>query len=171
MNRKNRGAMIIGLLLIVFGVLFLLDNLGIFSINFNIFDIGFLISRFWPLFIIIPGLIFHATYFNSKTSDAGILVPGGILLTAGMTCQLSMLFGLWGVLWPGFILSVAVGLFELYVFGNRDKGLLIPVFILGSLSLIFFAMSLGRIFYIRTFLIPAVLILGGILLLSRNKRY
>lgn len=170
MNKKHSGTMIVGLVLILIGILYLLDNLGIFEIYFDIFDIGFLFSRFWPLFIIVLGLIFHYAFFTAKSSDAGLLVPGGILLTIGATCQLSMLFGLWSYLWPGFILAVAVGLFELYIFGSKEKGLLIPVFILGGLSLIFFAISLGRISFLRMYLIPAILILGGLLIVARNRR-
>lgn len=167
---RRKSTVIIGLILIFLGVAFLLKNFGIFEIYFDIFDIGFIVSRFWPLFLIIPGLIFHYSFFTAKTSDPGLLVPGGILLTMGITCQLSMLFGLWSYLWPGFILAVAVGLFELYLFGNREKGLLIPVFILGGLSLIFFAMMFGRIWILRTYLIPAILIIGGILIVTRNRK-
>ena len=170
MNNRRNGTMIIGLLLILIGVLAILDNFEIFEIYFDIFDIGFLFSHFWPMFIIVVGLVFHYTFFTGKSSDAGLLVPGGILLVIGITCQISMLFDLWGYMWPGFILAVAVGLFELYLFGTREKGLLIPVFILGGLSLIFFTMSLGRIWVLRTYLIPAILIVGGILIVTKNRR-
>jgi len=170
MNNRNKGTMIVGLVLILIGVAYLLSNLGIFQIYFDIFDVGFLFSRFWPLIIIIAGLSFHYSFFTGKTSDAGLLVPGGILLVIGITCQISMLFDLWGYLWPGFILAVAVGLFELYLFGTKEKGLLIPVFILGGLSLIFYSMMLGRIWILRTYLVPAILILGGLLIVARNKR-
>lgn len=170
MNNRRSGTMIIGLLLILIGVLAIFDNFGIFEIYFDIFDIGFLFSHFWPMFIIVVGLVFHYTFFTGKSSDAGLLVPGGILLVIGITCQISMLFDLWGYMWPGFILAVAVGLFELYLFGTREKGLLIPVFILGGLSLIFFTMSLGRIWVLRTYLIPAILIVGGILIVTKNRR-
>lgn len=170
MSNRNKGTMTVGLVLILIGIIYLLKNFGIFEIYFDIFDIGFLFSRFWPLFILIPGIIFHYSYFTGKTSDAGLLVPGGILLVIGVTCQLSMLFGLWGYLWPGFILAVAVGLFELYLFGTREKGLLIPVFILGGLSLIFFGISLGRSWVLRTYLVPAILILGGLLIVVKNRR-
>ncbi|MHB8063206.1 MAG: LiaF transmembrane domain-containing protein [Ruminiclostridium sp.] len=170
MNNKRKGTMIIGLVLILIGIVFLLNNFGIFEIYFDIFDIGFLFSNFWPLFIIVIGLIFHYSFFTGKTSDAGLLVPGGILLVIGITCQLSAVFGLWEYLWPGFVLSVSVGLFELYIFGSKEKGLLIPVFILGGLSLIFFTMSLGRIWVLRTYLIPLILILGGLLIVAKNRR-
>jgi len=170
MNNKSKGTMIIGLVLILLGVVYLLNNFKIFEIYFDIFDIGFLFSNFWALILIVIGLIFHYSFFTGKTSDAGLLVPGGILLVIGITCQLSSMFDLWGYLWPGFILAVAVGLFELYIFGTKEKGLLIPVFILGGLSIIFFTMSLGRIWVLRTYLIPIILILGGLMIVSRNRR-
>ncbi len=170
MNNRRNGTMIVGLVLILIGIAFLLRNFGIFEIYFDIFDIGFLLSRFWPMFLIIPGLIFHYSFFTAKTQDAGLLVPGGILLVMGLTCQISMLFSAWSYMWPGFILAVAVGLFELYLFGSKEKGLLIPVFILGGLSLIFFAISLGRITMLRLYLIPAILIFGGLLIVFRNRR-
>ncbi|HEX2927201.1 MAG TPA: DUF5668 domain-containing protein [Ruminiclostridium sp.] len=170
MYNRHKGTMFIGLVLILLGILYLLSTLGIFQIYFNIFDVGFLFSHFWPLFLIIPGIIFHYSYFTAKTPDAGLLVPGGILLVTGLTCQISMLFDLWAYMWPGFMLAVAVGLFELYLFGTREKGLLIPVFILGGLSLIFFTFSLGRLWLLRTYLLPAILILGGILIVARNRR-
>ncbi len=170
MNNRRNGTMIVGLVLILIGIAFLLRNFGIFEIYFDIFDIGFLFSRFWPMFLIIPGLIFHYSFFTAKTQDAGLLVPGGILLVMGLTCQISMIFSAWSYMWPGFILAVAVGLFELYLFGSKEKGLLIPVFILGGLSLIFFAISLGRITMLRLYLIPAILIFGGLLIVFRNRR-
>lgn len=170
MNNKRHGTMIIGIVLILLGVLYFLDNTGIFEIYFDIFDIGFIISRFWPIILIIIGLSFQYSFFSAKTSDAGVLVPGGILLVSGLTCELSTLFHLWGYLWPGFMLAVAVGLFELYVFGTKEKGLLVPVFILGGLSLIFFMIQLGRISFLRTYLIPLILVIGGAMIVVKNRR-
>ncbi|PYG87203.1 hypothetical protein LY28_02341 [Ruminiclostridium sufflavum DSM 19573] len=170
MYTKRKGTMIVGLVLILLGILYFLDSTGIFEIYFDIFDIGFIFSHFWPMILIIMGLTFQYSYFSAKTNDAGVLVPGGILLVSGLTCQLSSLFGLWGYLWPGFIFAVAVGLFELYIFGAREKGLLIPVFILSGLSLIFFFMQLGRASFLQTYFIPLILILGGLLIVVRNRR-
>jgi len=46
--------------------------------NFNFFSMG----SFWPIFVLIPGLIFEASFFMSGR-NAGLLVPGGILTTIG----------------------------------------------------------------------------------------
>lgn len=171
MNRRNN--IFIGTLLVLLGAIFLLKNLNIFDFYFDIFDVGFIISRFWPaFFLILPALAMHSIFFSGKTPDAGILVPGGILLTVGITCQLSMLFGIWGAMWPGFLLSVAVGLFEFYLFGTRDKALLIPVCILGGLSIVFFmsfSLSWALSFKARHLFVPIVLVALGILVMFKNN--
>lgn len=169
----KKGNLVLGLIFVIIGVLFLLSNLNLPGFEFDIFDIGFFFANFWPLFIIIPGLIFHYAFFAGRNRDAGLLVPGGILLVTGLTCQLSELFNIWHITWPGFILAVAVGLFELYLFGSRERGLLIPVGILGGLSIIFFvSFSVKEIlgFGASKILVPAVLIIIGISVLSKGNR-
>ena len=171
MNKRNN--IVIGIIFVILGGLFLLGTLDIFRIEFGISDIAYIFAYFWPsLFLILPGLAIHSIFFSGKNREAGILVPGGILLVTGITCQVSMLFGLWGVMWPGFILAVAVGLFELYLFGGRHKALLIPVAILTFLSLIFFnTFSLGWLmqFKMRNVLVSVLLIGIGLMIIFRNS--
>lgn len=167
---RNTGK-VLGGILIGLGILFLLHNLGLFNF-WSIF--GFAISRLWAsIFIILPGLLFHWKFFSGSRRDPGLLVPGGILLVIGMTLQINTLFGGWGVTWPFFIFSVAFGLFELYCFGNREKGLLIPVGILSGLSAIFFfSFSLREILGFETgpYAIPAALIIIGLVVLTGGKK-
>lgn len=169
---NKRGNRVAGTILVVLGVLYLLKNLDILNIHFNVFDIFRLLGVFWPaVFLMLPGFIFHYAFFAGNNRDPGLLVPGGILLTIGITCQVSTLFGLWHVMWPGFILAVAVGLFELYLFGSRDKGLLIPVIILGGISIIFFFTFSLRWFFdlrLRQLLTGGVIILVGLSLLLKG---
>lgn len=168
MNKTNR---IIGGIIIAIGVLFLLGNMNIIDIGFLSF--GYIISRFWPtLFLILPGVFFHMGFFGGRNRNPGLLVPGGIFLVLGVTFQINMLLGGWDILWPLYIFSVAFGLFELYIFGNREKGLLIPVGILTGLSLIFFmAFSLNGLlgFNARPFIVPAILIIIGISVLRKGS--
>lgn len=167
MNKRNN--IVIGLIFVALGLMFMLNNMKIFNI-FEIFDIGFLMSYFWAtLFIIIPSILMHSAYFSGRKDGAGILVPAGILLGVGVTCQISMLFNLWGVLWPGFILSVALGLFELYLFGTREKGLLIPVGILSGLSLIFFTTISLKQLHLKGYIVPVVFILAGIMIMFKDS--
>ena len=133
----NRTGKTLGSIFIIAGILFLLANLDIIDLHF--LNIGFILSRFWPLlFLILPGLLFHMGFFAGRNKNPGLLVPGGILLVLGVAFQINMLFGGWDILWPVYIFSVAFGLFELYIFGGRDKALLIPVGILTCLSAVFF---------------------------------
>ncbi|HEX3029707.1 MAG TPA: hypothetical protein VHT34_10485, partial [Clostridia bacterium] len=74
--------------------------------------------------------------------------------------------------WPGYILSVAVGLFELYLFGNREKGLLIPVAILGITSLIFFENMTLRWFFdlkLKNLIVAAALIILGLSIIFKSS--
>lgn len=171
MNRRNNA--LVGVIFVLIGIAFLLNSTLRFNI-LKIFDIGYVFSTFWAtLFIILPGLAFHSIYFSGKTKSAGVLVPGGILLGVGIVCQISHLFGIWHLLWPGFILSVSFGLFELYAYGGKKKGLLIPVFILGGLSFIFFFfVTFGGIFRMGfgQYIIPIILIIIGISVIFKGNK-
>jgi len=169
----NRTGKVLGSIFIILGVLFLLKNLDIIEPFWSYFDIGTLVARFWPsLFLLLPGLLFHINFFSGKRRDPGVLVPGGILLVLGIAFQINMLFGGWDIMWPLYIFSVAFGLFELYTFGTRDKGLLIPIGILGGLSVIFFiSFSASKFlsFNTKPFIVPAALIGIGLLVLFGGK--
>lgn len=116
----------------------------------------------WPLFIASPAVGLLLLYLFGSRSP-GLLVPIGILFTIAGTCFLSELFNLWGVLWPGFIIAPAVGLFLLYIAGNRDPGLLIPIFILTGIAVIFFSIGTIRVFgrYFK-YIAGGALIIAGI---------
>lgn len=138
---------------------------------------GTLFGNFWPTLFVIPlGLFFHWLYFSmTDRRGTGLLIPGGILFTVGLVCQLSTIFDSWQYLWPGFILAPAVGLFEFYWFGKRNKYLLIPINILGGLALLFFAIfSLGnlynRMIFGRPLLAIALIVIGAGVMLAPKKR-
>lgn len=161
MNRNSN--IVIGAVFIALGTLFLMSNLG--YINFSW-------SYLWPLALLIPGLYMHFAFFTGIDKNPGILVPGGILTTYGVLFYANVLFG-WHMmadLWPLFLIGIAVGLFELYLFGNRDKGLLIPVAILGGIGV----SALFRIYVninLKDFLVPVLLIIIGlIIILKRDNR-
>lgn len=163
MSRNSGGRFSWGAILITVGLLLILSNLGIVP------SIWKLMSTFWPLIIIFISLMFHVGFY-SNPKNVGLLVPGGILLTVGIVCQCSELWGLWRFMWPGFILAPAVGLFELYYFGKREKGLLVPVGILTGISLIFFTMELNSLGRFARYIIPVSLIAAGALILVKNRR-
>lgn len=169
----NRTGKTIGGIFILIGIMFLLKNFHIFEPLWSVFDLGFILSRFWAaIFIILPGIMFHSGFFSGNRRNPGLLVPGGILLVTGAALQIGALFGGWNIIWPAFIFAPAFGLFELYYFGNREKGLLIPVGILTGLSALFFlSFSLGKLisFSTRPFVLPLILIGIGVAVLCKGK--
>ena len=159
---------LIGIGLVALGVLFLIRPVPEV-------DAADVFEWFWPLLFLMPvGVLFHWWHFRSGSpKTAGLLVPGGLFLTVGAVCQLSILFDAWDTLWPGFVLAPAVGLFELYLFGGRKRGLLIPVGILAAVAGVFFlSTSVEAFFRILSFqpLAAVVLIAAGIALLFRKNR-
>lgn len=137
----------IGCVLILIGALALVGN--IFSLNYSILE------HFWFLFLLIPGLYFEINYFKTK-QNPGQLVPGGILTAIGLISLFESLTQ-WqysDLTAPLYLLSVAFGLFQLYYFDNKDKGLLIPITILCTIALfIFLGLFASPIFLFSLFLI------------------
>ena len=139
---------IFGFLLLFIGVLLILANFGIVKIVWE---------NLWPLFLLIPGIIFELSYFIYK-KDVGLLVPGGILITYSLLFLVNVTYG-WRLmedLWPIFPLGVSIGLFQLYIFGGRERGLLIPVGILGVISLFFL---INNLLFIDFRLIPGIMLM------------
>lgn len=147
----------LGIVFIIFGVTGILG----YFFDYNFFSM----SRLWPLFILIPGLGFELAYF-AEHKAAGLLVPGGILTTLGLLFLFET-YTNWSFsayTWPVYILAPAVGLFQLYLFGNRNKGLLIPVSILTIVALFsFFGTSYA--FISRSLIWPVILIVVGLIIL------
>jgi predicted membrane protein len=93
MNNKFRlhPQMVIGVIIIIFGVLFTLDNMGIIN------DAGYYL-RFWPVAIILIGLLKVVSPAHRGERVAGVIVGGiGTLLLLWTLHTLS--FSIWN-LWP-----------------------------------------------------------------------
>jgi len=95
---RGRGGWVGGAVLILLGVIFLLQNTGMFHLQ-----------NWWALFILIPALTAFGSAWNSYRSAGGRFnaaargsVIGGLLLTAVAAI---FLFGLdWGRMWPVFLI-------------------------------------------------------------------
>ena len=158
---KNSN-MIMGAVLIALGCILLLSNLGYISFSWD---------YVWPMALLLPRIYLHFAFFTKIDKNPGNLVPAGILTTYGLMAYAVVFLG-WGTmasLWPFILIGIAIGLLELYFFGTRDKGLLIPVAILGGLGLMFLSKSFF-FFDLRKFAIPTILVLLGILMLSKRDR-
>lgn len=137
--------------------------LGTLGVTFLIGE-AFSYGLVWPGFIAAPAIGLLLLYIFDEKHPSGLLVPIGVIMTVASVCFVSELFNIWGITWPGFIMAPAVGLFLLYLAdGNRNNGLLIPVFILTAISVIFFTFfALDRFAHVAKYIIGGVLILGGL---------
>ncbi|UJF35107.1 hypothetical protein [Paenibacillus hexagrammi] len=156
-----RNSYSIGLLLIGLAVVLILGKIGV---------IHFVFAFLWPVVLLIPGLLFHVLYFN-RSLPAGVLVPGGILTTYALMFFYCNIFG-WhatSYLWPGFILGVAIGLYEFHLFDrNSDRGVWIAAMVLGIVATICFAITL--LVKLGIYVIALLLIAAGVLIISRKPR-
>jgi hypothetical protein len=153
---------VMGAVLVALGCILLLSNLGYISFSWD---------YIWPLALLLPGIYLHFAFFTKIDKNPGNLVPAGILTTYGLMAYAVVFFG-WGsmaTIWPFILIGIAVGLLELYLFGSHDKGLLIPVSILGGLGLMFISKSIF-FFDLREVVIPVILVLLGIMMLSKRER-
>lgn len=95
LRARGRGGMITGGILVLIGIAFLLDHLGIISVG-NPF-------RFWPMAIVLVGLLNFISHHRTW---------GTLLMFAGVILQLNELgythFG-WAQLWP--MMLIALGIF------------------------------------------------------------
>ena len=122
---------LVGLLLILIGGFSLITY--IFHLNNE------LIHHLWFLCVLIPGLYFEMNYFQTR-KNPGQLVPGGILTVIGLLFCFEILtrWDYSNYTWPIYLLAVAFGLLQLYLYDHKDKGLLIPITILCFISLLFY---------------------------------
>lgn len=152
-----------GIILLLAGVLILLGKLGVFS---------FLGAIFWPLLVLIPGVLLHVLYFG-RLVPAVMLVPGGMLVVYALLFVICNIFGWESLkyLWPVFILGVAAGLYEYYMFGSNVPRVVFTASIaLGIASVLFLVLILlwsWGIYLIAALFIAA----GGWMMLASRRRW
>ena len=148
-----------GFLLLCIGLILILSNFGVMEIAWD---------NLWPLFFLIPGILFELSYFIYRDDDgnrggiedfpgSSLLILGGIFIIYGLLFLVNVIYG-WHLmedLWPIFLLGVAIGLLQAYLFGGREKVLLIPVGILGAISLFFL---INNLLYVDFKLIAGILL-------------
>jgi hypothetical protein len=158
----DRRAVWTGGLLIVIGALLLAANLNLLEIEWK---------NLWPLFFFV-GAAVNLSIFLTDRRNFGVLMPATILTIYGALFQYCALTS-WhdmSELWPTFILGPGVGLLMMYLFGKRDRGLLIPASILIGISAIFFLAFGPRPLRRYGEYWPVLLILAGLLLLLRRPK-
>ncbi|MBW5444857.1 hypothetical protein GE107_02105 [Cohnella sp. CFH 77786] len=157
----NKQSAAVGVLVLAAGLVILLGKLGVFA---------FIGSVFWPLFVLVPGVLLHVLYFG-RIVPSIVLVPAGILTVVSLILLIGNWFGwdLMKYLWPFFPFAVAVGLYEYYIFGySRSKTVWTAAISLAALSIVLFGMTLLWTWGI--YLLAIVLIGFGAWLVLRRPR-
>lgn len=150
MAGNKHGNLIFGVILIILGVLFLLNNLDIIYVH-----------EWWPIFLILLGAAFFFGWVADRR-QSGLLMPAGILLTLGIQ------FLFLHADWPIYVLAPAIGFWFMYLLGEHHVGLLIPATILTIIAVAAWAQNT-----IFSDLWPILFIILGIILilLGRRNRY
>ena len=142
--------------------------IGGFSLITYIFHLNNeLIHHLWFLCVLIPGLYFEMNYFQTR-KNPGQLVPGGILTVIGLLFCFEILtrWDYSNYTWPIYLLAVAFGLLQLYLYDHKDKGLLIPITILCLISFLFYL----QLFISSSLLLAIFLIIIGLYILLRKNK-
>lgn len=163
MTRPGGGRIFGGLILILIGLWFLLDNLGVRTPH---------LGDLWPLVPLLGGLAFIVSYLTGRERDAGVLVPGCGGFMVGLFFLAFTLGPLdWddmGAWWPVFPIIGGLTFITLFVMSKeRDAGILVPG--CGGLlvGLFFFLFTLGRFEWDDMGrLWPAFPLIGGLVFLG-----
>ncbi|MFD1955216.1 hypothetical protein ACFSL6_13810 [Paenibacillus thailandensis] len=141
-----------GMILLLAGIVLLLGKWGV---------ITYLGAMFWPLLVLIPGVLLHVLFFG-RMLPAVVLVPGGMLIVYTVLFILCNIYG-WNIIreaWPVFLLGIAVGLYEYYMFGNsRSRTTLAASLWLGGAAVVLLAVSL--VWSWGLYVIAVLLIVAG----------
>jgi len=146
-----KSSIIVGIVFILLGILFLGPALSLFSL-----------TMVWPVILLLVGIGCISLYFVLPRLY-GLLMPGAILILSSIPffiCTWSHDWSRMTYLWPLFIIAVSAGFFLMYWGGKKQRGLLIPAFILLALGVICFF-----IFRFVQLIFPILFIAAGLILL------
>jgi len=155
-SRKRVAALTGGIVIVLLGVLFLLNNV------YRFLDA----ELTWPLFLLIPVIPLAGNWLEKGREASGAVVP---ITTLVFYCG----YFLWlththwagaGTTWPNYLIGPGLGFLLLYA-SERKTGLLVPAFILLGLAAAFYSALYGDSLPLGGFLVIA----GAILVLTGRK--
>lgn len=164
-NRSNAGALVIGALLIGFGLLSLVSRI------FTGVNWGFL----WPFAVIGFGVLFFVAMFANGKSGAAFAIPGSIITGIGLVLLFQNLTHHWesmSYFWTLIVMFVGIGIYLMGWYGEdanqRSSGL--RLMRIGFILFIIFGAFFELIFSsFNNLVFPALLIaLGVYLVLARS---
>jgi hypothetical protein len=113
MSDRNKPSVIVGTLLIAFGVLVFLGE--IFKTS---------LFQFWPLFIIASGLMFFVAMLVAGKSTGFLAIPGSIVSMVGLILLYQSItnhWETWSYAWALIPLSVGIGMWIFGKFSDLDE--------------------------------------------------
>ena len=147
MSESSNRPIYQGLGLIVIGLIFILGNFGVFHPDWGVV---------FTWMIMIMGVLFWLGFLTDRTRDF-LIMPGTILVIYGIVFFLIAKYD-WatiGNMGPLFILAPALGLYFTYLFGRKNKSIMITAMVLGIITLIFLVNSVPVLKYVWPFLTVA----------------
>jgi hypothetical protein len=169
-SQRNTGTLVVGTLLIAFGLLTLAGQV-FRGLHFWI--------TFWPFIVVGVGAMFFVGMFAGGKSVSGLAIPASIITTIGLILFYQNLSGhweSWSYGWTVILISVGLGIFIMGAYGGSKEqresglgvirvGLILFILFGGFFEMIF---SAGARFGLRQAVFPIGLILLGLYLIVRR---
>ncbi len=164
-NRSNAGALVAGIILIVFGLMALAGQF------FNLVNWGLL----WPFLIVGFGVFFFLAMFMGGRSAAALAIPGSIIGGIGLVLVFENITGHWesmSYFWTLIIMFVGIGIYLMGWYSGdvnqRQAGW--RVMKVGFILFVIFGVFFEGLFHsFHNLVFPVALIILGIyLILSRS---
>jgi hypothetical protein len=160
----------IAVILIVVGLIFFFGE--VFNIRFG--------SGFWPLLILVPGLIFLVSAFGGEEANSGLAGVGAVLTTLGLIFFYQNASGnweSWAYIWA--LLPTSVGLSQMVagarngdsVLAESGRRMARTFAIVFAVGLIFFELIIFDRGGVGGYLLPiALIVVGGLMLWTHYRR-
>ena len=104
-RQNTQGGLVGGIVLIAIGSLFLLDRMRILD-----FDFGDIVRTWWPMFMIIPGVIMALDSHCRNKNGAFFMIAFGLIF---QIAELDLFrWWRWRNLWP--LMMIAIGVWMLF---------------------------------------------------------
>lgn len=145
MNRMLESRVLWGIVLILGGVVFLLQNLGLFELG----------DLFWALMLGLAGLFFVSVFVQNR-ANWWALIPGFTLLSVAALITTSWLLPNFAEDWGGLIVLAGIGLSFVAVYlANRENwwavipaGVMLTLALVAGMDVITDGFDTGGIFFI-----------------------
>jgi len=171
-SQRNAGSLVVGTLLIVFGLL---------ALTGQIFRGFHFWGTFWPFMVIGVGAMFFVGMFAGGKSVSGLAIPGSIITVIGLMLFYQNLTGhweSWSYGWTVILMAVGLGIFIMGTYGGDEGqrksgmgvmrvGVILFILFGGFFEMIF---SEGARFGLRQVVFPVGLILLGLYLIVKRLR-